>query len=222
MPTKDTCSNEILDKVLPILTSEQKDAIWSDPVYGMGSGKGLSVWIQATKDINVTREAAILRDHFNLSRIQTLTVLRSPFQDWIANLDGIYYNWWQCSTSPCDPLYIGALQWSQQAVTMNPPETAIPFSSVASINSSLVAFPEISYYLREHLLKNNFTGNISKYQSLTFTAELGMQVMNEMATQQSLIDKTNYDFVLTVGVEFEKNGGTPDNLAALTPIQERW
>lgn len=232
MPNQDTCNSQILSKIIPPLSDEQMDAIWSDPLYGMGSQSSFPIWIQAAKETNTSGTATFLKGYFHLSLSQISGILGNPLQSWISNIDGVLASWWSCPTTPCDPMFLGALQWSQQGVSMNPPNASgtQPFPSIVTANSSAVGFPEISYFLSGYLLKNNFTGNVSKYQNLTFSTDLGLQVLNSTptppyqycGTNQTLLNLKNYEFVLTVGAQFEQQGGSTDNLTGLTPIQERW
>jgi len=228
----DTCNQSIFKNIVPPLTTVQMEALWNDTVYGMGSTSSFPIWIVAARESNVTGAAAFLADYFHITQSQVMQILSNPLQGWMTSLDGILATWWNCSTVPCDPMYLGALQWSNQNITNNPPPSGgtVPFPSIVTVNNSVVGFPEISYYLNGYLLANNFTGNISNYQNLTFSTELGLQVLNGTptppyqycATNQTLLNLINYNFVLSVGAQFEQNGGSPDNLKGLEQIQERW
>lgn len=239
MPDQATCNDQILSKLSEELSPDQMNAIWSDPLYGMGNQNTFPIWTQAALEGPLSGAANLLRDYFQLSVSQISQILGNPMQTWITMLNGILKNWWNCPTNPCDPHYLAALQWSQQGVTMNPPDTGgnsssnatKPTPSITSSNNTAVGFPEISYFLKDYLLKNNFTGNVTKYENLSnFTIELGLQVLNGTptppyqycATNQSLLNLRNYRFVLDTGMQWEQNGGSLDNLTGLAPIQSRW
>lgn len=222
--------NDLLSKVTPPLTTAQMNAIWSDPLYGMGNQDTFPIWTQAARETNTSGTANFLRDYFQLSLQQISIILGNTMQGWIKNLDGILSNFWNCPTTPCDPNFLAALQWSQQGITANPPPPGNATPSIVSSNATAVGYPEISYYLKENLLKNNFTGNVSLYSNLTFSIELGLQVLNATPTypykycntQQSLLNLLNYQFVLNTGQKFLQNGGSLNNLTDLEPIAARW
>eukprot|EP00331_Platyophrya_macrostoma_P009095 CAMPEP_0176424132 /NCGR_PEP_ID=MMETSP0127-20121128/10671_1 /TAXON_ID=938130 /ORGANISM="Platyophrya macrostoma, Strain WH" /LENGTH=584 /DNA_ID=CAMNT_0017805163 /DNA_START=509 /DNA_END=2259 /DNA_ORIENTATION=- len=215
------------------------NALWSDPLYGIGNQNTFPIWTQAALEYNETGSATsgtanFLKDYFQLTMSQISMLLNNPMQGWIKNVDGLVYKFWDCNetapnSSRCDLNYLAALQWSQQGVTNNPPQgPAIP--SIVSANSSAVGYPEISYYLHEKLLKDNFTGNVTLYQNLNFTYQFGLQVLNATptapykycATDQTLLNLRNYRFVLDAGQKFIQNGGSLNNLTDLQPVKDRW
>ena len=231
---KASCDQKILNKVLPELSPEQKNAIWSDTLYGMGAGETLSMWILAATEGPSSGAANILKDYFQLSIAQLSMIVGKPLTSWMANLNDVIANWYNCSTTPCDPMYLGALQWSQQGVTLNPPGASNSSNSstpsIASSNRTTSGYPEISYFLKEYLLKSNFTEKKSAYENITFTTNFGLQVLNSTptppyafpATNQTLLNIKNYKFILDIGDQFEKKGGTPEKLQDLEPIRTRW
>jgi len=65
----------------------------------------------------------------------------------------------------CDPAFLGALQWTNSMVTMEPPLGAPSQGpSIVSANSSTWGFPEISYFM-------NYTGTYDKYPDVSFTVD---------------------------------------------------
>lgn len=236
MKDQQSCNSQILNKLIPELTNDQKNAIWSDPLYGMSTSDSFALWCQATLDGVLSGSASILKDYFQLTTPQIAAILSKPLSDWITNLNNILANWYNCTTIPCDFKYIGALQWTQQGVTMNPPKTSNssgpdPFPSIATVNRTVAGgYPELSYYMNEVLFKNNFTGNPSDYANITFSIDFGLRVLNSTitppysfpASDQTLLNIKNFKFVLDVGQNFENNGGNPNNLTDLQPIKDKW
>ena len=143
------------------LTADQTEKIWKDARFGWNEWTTLQTWVQAydensvnytfTYPTNPTGSLQLINSYFALTSIQSESIMRNLGKYYqIARI--LVKNNYACPTSEeedfCITQYLGALQWSGQAVTLNPPFGLNPTPSIASSNSSIYGYPEIAYYMQ--------------------------------------------------------------------------
>ena len=165
------------------ITEAQAILLWKDPQYGWGNMTTLPIWIQAEmqcfKAGNCVYNPAlggaiyILKEYFGLTDPQMQGLLTGWLETSYQFVALTVSQAFDCPEMYCDPHYLTALQWSQQGVTNNPPVPSIPaLPSVASLNSTITGFPEISYFQANYYKKN------SPLAAVTFTVEEALTLLD--------------------------------------------
>ena len=165
------------------ITEASAKLLWTDPLYGWGNMATLPIWIQAemqcftgTKCVYTPALGGatyILKEYFGLTDLQMQGLLTGWLETSYQFVALTVKNAFDCPDEYCDPHFLTALQWSQQGVTNNPPVPSIPaLPSVASLNSTITGFPEISYFLVNHYPKN------SPLAAVTFTTEEALSLLD--------------------------------------------
>jgi len=157
------------------------ERIWYDPHYGWSNSATFTVWVNAYREnlidgnftfpadmSDVTGSLAVLIDYFGLPVDfinETLYNSTDPFVNLYNSIgDMIQGDYCQyVGAAVCSGQVLGAMQWTQQYITLNPPLGA-PISSIAFTNATVLGYPEISYFM-------NATGLYEKYPGLTFSMQ---------------------------------------------------
>ena len=166
-------------------TTEFED-IWYDPHYGWSNSATFTVWVHAyTENLvdgnftfpadmsDVTGSLAVLIDYFGLPVDfvnETLYNSTGLFVDLYNTItDIIEEDYCQyVNMTVCSGQVLGALQWTQQYITLNPP-LGSPIQSIASTNATVLGYPEISYFMSEMGLNEKYPGlnfSMQDYMSL--------------------------------------------------------
>lgn len=154
-------------------TKAEDTAVYYDTRFGWQNWTTFQVWVQAYQQnlVNnsfvypdVPSEALqLLHSYFGFSS-ETFTALFSGTFATAYNLIVSQFpSILKCSTTPCDPIYLGGLQWASSGITNS--SLSNPRSlSIASSNSTVYGYPEMSYFMHE-------TGLSAKYPNVTWTPE---------------------------------------------------
>ncbi|OMJ84865.1 hypothetical protein SteCoe_13922 [Stentor coeruleus] len=156
------------------LTPENMKLIYSDPYYGLNSTNTFTTWVivllenvysnNFSPPANYSGALFDLVNYFSFTPSQVNAMFSGKFLNNFLVLMGELYNFYACTGTfngmkMCNPEYIGALQWSEMAVTQFPYSPSLPASlTISSFFPYLTGFPEIRYYLFETTIGQKYPG----------------------------------------------------------------
>jgi hypothetical protein len=161
-------------------------ALWSDENYGWSNWRTLTIWVVAYQESLVGDEFKystgksgtiyMLKAYFGLTDDQMKNLLGLKFDTFFKQTGDNLKSQYGCTETVgryCTPHYLAALQWSTQTLTMNPPVSYISSNpSVTYINSTMLGFPEISYFTSQYYTRDN------PLSAVTWTIDDGMRLLN--------------------------------------------
>ena len=165
------------------INQDQGAFIYEDPYYGLGNVQTMDLWVEIlienvnndifTMPANLTGRLYTIYNYFGLSLEQTEALFSGQLLNiYILAVNGVYSAYsleeYKCNTindmDMCEPEYLGALQWSNSTITLNPPNLP-PFGpSITDIATFIKGFPEINYFLQATTIHQ-------KYPDVEFTVD---------------------------------------------------
>jgi hypothetical protein len=162
------------------LTKDQSTAVYYDSRLGWQNWTTFQVWVQAYEQnlVNSTftypsspsQALRLLYSKFGFSGDTFTAIFNGSFATAYNMILSQFASTFKCSSDPCDPIYIGGLQWARSGITnsiFNNPKSL----TTADSNSTVYGYPEMSYFM-------NATGLSSKYPNVTWTTDDYVSLFN--------------------------------------------